>query len=110
MQVSINTQYSFLDMVFIDSCFTKFRLKKANPYFFGEEMLNIWKNGVKKILVFQIMFLPPFCPKNCATGNFASEQLIPGIVARGEGEEHSPLPVPNHEELGQGHVLGHLGS
>jgi hypothetical protein len=47
---------------------------------------------------------------NCAIGNFASEQLIPGVVARGEGEEHSPLPVPNHKELWQGHVLGHLGA
>jgi hypothetical protein len=52
------------------------------------------------------MFLPPFCQN---IGKFESEQLIPGVVARGEGEKYSPLPVPNHKELRQGHVLGHLG-
>jgi hypothetical protein len=48
-------------------------------------------------------------PKKLRSRQFESEQLIPRVVARGEGEEHSPLPVPNHKELRQGHVLGHLG-
>jgi hypothetical protein len=90
-------------MVFTDSSIHKIWIENSNPYFFWRRNSEYMENVVHFSLPNNV-----FAKLNFAIGNFASEQLIPGVVARGEGEEHSPLPVPNHKELGQGHVLGHL--